>query len=272
MKTQRPRSAREKYGEELRLRRQAAEMTQEDLGSEVVCSATLISHIEAGRRLPNIEDAKRIDKALGTDGWFARWLHDLESRYADHFAEAAELEQQAIEIREYAAMLVPGVLQTEDYARAVFAAYTPNHTTSYLEQRVVNRLERARLLTDPTTPVVWTLLDEAVLRRCVGGPKVMVEQLTRIAGMADDGRLRLHVVPFGVGAHALMEGMLSLMTFADTAPTAYVECMRTGRLVDDPVDVAHCRSAYDLTLGDALSQQESVGLVRAVAEEYAHEH
>lgn len=266
------RTPRQKYGEELRRRRVAANMTQEALSAIVVCSPTLISHIEAGRRLPNKDDAARIDQALGTDGWFARWLEDLEHRYADHFTEASELEQQAAEIRQFGALLVPGLLQTDTYARAVFHAYHPNHTAQDIDQRVVNRTERSRLLDDPSCPVMWTLLDEAVLRRNVGGKHVIAEQLTKIADLADGGRLRLHVLPFAVGAHALMEGMVSLMAFTETAPAAYVEGVLTGHLMDDPALLTECRSIYDLALSDALSQQDSLALMRAVAEEHSHEH
>lgn len=159
---------RQKYGEELRRRRLAAGLTQQELAEKVICSHTLISHIEAGRRLPQPDDARRLDQVLGTDGWFERWLLDLENRYADHFAEAAELEQQAVEIKEYAATLVPGLLQTETYARAVFRAFSPNYRAEELERRVVNRIERARVLDNPASPVVWTVLCEGVLRRRVG--------------------------------------------------------------------------------------------------------
>ncbi|MFC9227109.1 Scr1 family TA system antitoxin-like transcriptional regulator, partial [Streptomyces hygroscopicus] len=111
----RPHTPREKYGEELRLRRIAAELTQEALSERVVCSPTLISHFEAGRRLPKPDDAARIDQALGTDGFFVRWLEDLESKYADHFAVVAELEPHATEIQQYSISLIPGLLQTEAY-------------------------------------------------------------------------------------------------------------------------------------------------------------
>jgi transcriptional regulator with XRE-family HTH domain len=141
-----PRTPRQKYGEELRLRRLAAGMTQEALGELLVCSPTLISHFEAGRRLPSPEDAQRLDLVLKTDGFFARWLKDLDSRYADHFAAVAELERQATEIRLFALSLVPGLLQTEAYARALFRAYSPNHRSEEVDRRVVNRMERARIL------------------------------------------------------------------------------------------------------------------------------
>lgn len=265
-----PRTPRQKYGEELRLRRVAAGLTQEALSEMVVCSPTLISHYEAGRRLPSPEDAQRIDRALGTDGFFGRWLEDLETKYTDHFAAVAELEQQAVLIQQFALSLVPGLLQTDSYARALFQAYRPNHRRAEVDKDVVIRTERARVLDGPMNPVVWTLLDEAVLRRRVGGPQVMAAQLHKVADMAEAGRLRLHVLPFEAGAHSLLQSLLTLMSFTDSAPVAYVEGFQTGNLMDNPRLVTSSRTAYDLALGDALSHQESVARVRAAAEEHEH--
>ncbi|MFI2633133.1 Scr1 family TA system antitoxin-like transcriptional regulator [Streptomyces collinus] len=265
------RTPRQKYGEEMRLRRAAARLTQEELGDQVVCSPTLISHFEAGRRLPKPDDARRIDRALGTDGFFARWLEDLENTYDPRFAAAAELERQATLIQQFALALVPGLLQTPGYARAVFAAYRPTTTDQELDRKVVIRTERARILDGPSAPVIWTLLDEAVLRRAVGGPQVMAEQLHKIADLAESRRLRLHVLPYRVGAHPLMESLLTLMSFEDSAPVAYVDAFETGRLMDDPALVSACQTAYALALSDALSQQESLALVRSAAEDHAHD-
>ncbi|KPC63709.1 helix-turn-helix domain-containing protein [Streptomyces chattanoogensis] len=266
----RPRTPREKYGEELKLRRLAAEMTQEALSERVVCSPTLISHWEAGRRLPKPDDAQRIDRALGTDGFFARWLEDLESKYNHYFAAVAELEQQATLIQQFALSLIPGMLQTADYASALFRAYRPNYTAEELDEFVVFRTKRRRILDGPMYPVVWTLLDEAAIRRRVGGPQVMAEQLRRVADMAEAGRLRLHVIPYGAGAHALMQSLLTLMSFEDSAPVAYAEGFRTGNLMDDPALVSASQTAYALALSGALSQEESLALVRTAAEEHAH--
>ncbi|MFJ9242357.1 Scr1 family TA system antitoxin-like transcriptional regulator [Streptomyces sp. NPDC101776] len=265
-----PRTQREKYGAELRLRRLAAGLTQEELGELVVCSPTLISHWESGRRLPRPDDARRIDQALKTDGFFLRWLEDLESKYADHFAAVAELEQQATLIQQFALSLVPGVFQTDDYARALFRAYRPNHTAAELDEAVVIRTKRAQILDGPLKPVVWTLLDESVLRRRVGGCQVMAEQLHKIGDLAEAGRMRLHILPFGVGAHALQQSLLTLMSFDDSAPVAYAEGFLTGNLMDDPALVTAGQTAYALVLSDALSQQESLTLVRAAAEEHTH--
>ncbi|MBB5794885.1 helix-turn-helix transcriptional regulator [Streptomyces caelestis] len=266
-----PRTLREKYGEELRLRRTAAGLTQEELSDQVVCSPTLISHFEAGRRLPKPDDSRRIDRALGTDGFFTRWLEDLENKYDPRFAAAAELERHATVIQQFALSLVPGLLQTPDYARAVFAAYRPNSTDQELDRKVVIRTERARILDGPSAPVIWTLLDEAVLRRSVGGPQVMAEQLHKIADLAGSRRIRLHVLPYRVGAHPLMESLLTLMTFEDSAPVAYVDAFETGRLMDDPALVSACQTAYALALSDALSRQESLALVKSAAEEHGHD-
>ncbi|MFE4794414.1 Scr1 family TA system antitoxin-like transcriptional regulator [Streptomyces sp. NPDC056708] len=90
-----------------------------------MCSPTLISHDEAGRRLPKPDDAHRLDIALKTDGFFVRWMGDLDSKFARYFAVAAELEREATEIRPYAASLIPGLLRTEAYARAVFHGISP---------------------------------------------------------------------------------------------------------------------------------------------------
>ncbi|HWM37292.1 MAG TPA: Scr1 family TA system antitoxin-like transcriptional regulator, partial [Streptomyces sp.] len=170
--------SRQKYGEELRRRREAAGHTQESLADEVICSPSMIAHIEAGRRRPQLDDAQRIDKHLGTDGFFERFLPTLDhAQFADHFEEAAEAEQQASVIEEYAVSLVPGILQTEAYARAVFQATEPYLPAEVIDKRVVNRRGRARILDDPTGPRVWAILSENVIRTVVGGPAAMAEQL-----------------------------------------------------------------------------------------------
>ncbi|MEV0023785.1 helix-turn-helix transcriptional regulator [Streptomyces atroolivaceus] len=265
-----PRTQREKYGEEIRLRRVAAGLTQEALGGQVVCSPTLISHYEAGRRLPKPEDARRIDVALNTDGFFARWTEDLESKFPHYFAEVAELEREATEIRQYGAALIPGLLQTRDYARAVYRAYHPNYRTDDLDEFLVNRLQRGQLLTSSSTPIAWTLLDEAALRRRIGGRQTMADQLHKVADMAESGRLRLHVLPFASGAHPLLEGSVYLLKFSDAAPLAYVEGLHSGQLLDSPARVDACHTAYTLALGAAAPSEDSVALVRSIAEEHEH--
>ncbi|MDT3396922.1 helix-turn-helix transcriptional regulator [Streptomyces sp. B1866] len=264
--------SRRAYGEELRLRREAAGHTQQSLGEAVICSPSMIAHIEAGRRKPRPEDAKRLDTALGTDGFFVRFLSTLDSaRVAEHFAYAAELEKSAICIQEYACALIPGLLQTEEYARAVFRARKPNVTTDDVDRRAVSRMERGRLLNDLARPEVWSLLDEHVLRRRVGGPAVMAGNLRHVAELAHSGRVRVHVLPFSVGAHALAAGNVTLMRFADMPPVAYLEGVRTGLVEDDPAAVAGYQTGYNLALSEALPQETSLDLIESIAKEYESE-
>jgi transcriptional regulator with XRE-family HTH domain len=266
-------SPREFYGEELRLRREAAGLTQSELGERVICSGSLIAHFEAGRRKPRPDLAERLDAALGTEGFFVRMLRTLDTfRFADHFAAAADAEQLATVIEEYAPILVPGILQTEAYARAVFRAYQPQAHPDELETKVVNRLRRADILADHASPHVWVILGENVLGTAVGGPAVMAEQLRHVAALGRSGRVLTQVVPRSVGAHGAMGSMLSLMRFADEPDLAYVEGTHTGVLHDDPAVVGRCRYAYDLARAAALPPEASLALLETAAEEYDHEH
>ncbi|MEU8527261.1 helix-turn-helix transcriptional regulator [Streptomyces sp. NPDC048629] len=262
---------RRKYGEELRRRREAAGLTQEQLSEITIISRTHIAHMEAGRRRPDIADARRLDKALGPDDFFERFLPTLDGKaVAEHFAEALEFEGVATVIREYAPKLVPGILQTEAYAREVLSSGSSAKSDEERDKLLGTRLERARILDEFDSPVVWTILDEAVLRRHVGGPQVMCEQLRHILGMGESRRIRVHVLPFSAGYHALMEGFVSLMWFKDLPPIAYVEGLKSGRVWEEPSVVRECQVAYDHALGDALSHRKSLAKIRSVAEEYEH--
>ncbi|MFJ9433696.1 helix-turn-helix domain-containing protein [Streptomyces sp. NPDC101490] len=262
-------SPQEFFGRELARRREAAGLTQAELGQLLKISGQMISHFEAGRRRPRIEDAERIDQALGTDGFFTRWRIELEEgRFADHFAAAYELEKLATSLRLFGPTLVPGLLQTAPYAAAVFEAYSVNYTTEDVERRVRNRIDRSLILSDPEGPQVWALLDESVIRRRVGGGTVMAEQLRHIVALARGGRIRVQVLPFTSGAHALMESMVHLMRFKDCPPIAYVEGLHTGRVLDDPEVIEDCRTSYDLALSEALPVEDSLTLLEKAAKEH----
>ncbi|MCX4906161.1 helix-turn-helix transcriptional regulator [Streptomyces sp. NBC_00878] len=264
--------ARVKYGEELRRRREAAGLTQEELSQLAVMSRTHIAHIEAGRRRPDIDDARRLDQVLDTGGFFVRFLPTLDGKkVAEHFAEALEFEGKATTIKEYAPKLVPGILQTEAYAREILSSGYPPKTDEERDKLLVTRLQRARILDNFHSPRVWTLFDEAVLRRAVGGPAVMCEQLRHIVALGESRRIGVHVLPFSAGAHSLLEGFLSLMWFEDLPPIAYAEGLKSGRLLELPSVVRQCQELYDHALGDALSHRKSLDLLRTVAEDYEHE-
>ncbi|MEU7059951.1 helix-turn-helix transcriptional regulator [Streptomyces sp. NPDC046197] len=260
------------YGDWLRQQREAAGLTQQELADAAIMSRTHIAHIEAGRRVPSEEDARRLDKVLNTGGALINFRPGNERRpVAAHFEAALAMEQQASMIREFALSFVPGILQTEGYADAVLrdAAFPPLGKEERTKA-VATRLDRAQILDEPLSPVVWALLDEAVLRRPVGGPEVMSDQIKHLVGLVENERIRAHVVPLALGGHPLMVSMVSLMWFEDQPPVAYVEALHTGTVHDEPALVQRFQATYDLVLGDALPQKESLALMRSIAKDYGH--
>ncbi|MDT9681156.1 helix-turn-helix transcriptional regulator [Streptomyces sp. TRM76323] len=258
------------YGEWLKAQREAAGLTQQELADAAIMTRSHIAHIEAGRRIPSKEDARRLDMALNTGNVLSSFLPQEDVAVADYFEAARQLEQQATVIQEFALSLVPGVLQTEGYARAVLRPWFPPRSEEECDRLLVTRLDRGKILTNPVTPLFCALLDESVLRRCVGSPTVMAEQLIHIVRMAEQERIRVHILPFKAGYYPLLQGMLSLMSFDDQPPVAYGEGILMGKLHDSPALVETLHRTYTLALGDALPRKETLALLRATAKEYGH--
>ncbi|WP_371528545.1 helix-turn-helix transcriptional regulator [Streptomyces sp. NBC_01283] len=258
-------------GCELRHARERKGISQEALGAPLFVSGSFIGQLEAGTRRMHLEYAQHFDEVLDTGGFFARNCKAVaKSKYPDHFAEAAEAEAVATAIKQYAALLIPGLLQTKAYATEVFRAYHPTATDDVIDAQVEVRLERARLLDDPTTPLLWVIVDEAALRRAVGGGAVMTEALRHMAGLAREHRIIMQVLPFGAGAHAAMAGTLRLMEFTDAPPLCFVEGPDMGRLLDDPVTVARHTLMLNLLQATALPPRESLALIESVAQDYEY--
>ncbi|WP_418961403.1 helix-turn-helix domain-containing protein [Streptomyces tritici] len=265
-------SPRAIIGAELRHARERKGLSQEALGELLFVSGSYIGQMEAGtRRIPQ-DIASQLDELLDTGGFFKRNCKAAnKSKYPDHFAEAAEAEAVAEAIKEFAPLIIPGLMQTEAYAREVFRAYQPTAPEEAIDELVAARLERGRLLDDPTKPLLWVVLGEAVLRQEVGGPAVMAEALRHVAALARRRRVIVQVLPFGAGAYGAMGGGLKVMTFEDAPPLAYLEGHGTGRLDDDPATVRRHMLTYDLLGASALSPRESLALIESVAKDYAHE-
>ncbi|MGW0757997.1 helix-turn-helix domain-containing protein [Streptomyces sp. NPDC002814] len=263
-------AAWEFFGTELKRHREDRGLTQVELGARVFVSGAYIGQFEQAIRKPQLDIAQRIDEVLQTDGIFERLCRKLidDKRYADYFARAAELEALATEICEFAPALVPGLLQTAPYARAITVAMNPFAPDEYIEEKVSGRLDRAKILKDATRPVYWVILHENVLRIPVGGAAVMAEQLEHVARLARERVVLVQVLPYTAGAYALMNGMVVLMEFEDAPPTAYTEAVYSGSLLDDPAVVKRTKSAYDLLRGAALSPEASLALIESAAEDH----
>ncbi|MEU8780772.1 helix-turn-helix transcriptional regulator [Streptomyces sp. NPDC048637] len=256
------------YGDWLKQQREEAGLTQQQLADAAVMTRSHIAHIEAGRRVPSKEDARRLDMALNTGNVLSSFLPQDDTTVADRFEDALRLEQQATMIREFAASTIPGIFQTDRYARAILSTAFPPWGEEKCDRLAVSRLERSKILTNPLTPIVWAVLDEMVLRRPVGGPGVMAEQINHLVRLVEDERVRMHVLPLGLGAHPLMAGMLTLMWFEDQPPVAYSEGVSVSKIHDSPAVVQRLQGLYDLAMGDALPLKESLALMRATAKEY----
>ncbi|MFB6639289.1 helix-turn-helix transcriptional regulator [Streptomyces chartreusis] len=265
-------SPRALLGAELRHVRERKGLSQEALGLKLFVSGTFIGQLESGTRRLRPDMAPMLDEVLGTNGFFQRNCQaSNKSKHPEHFAEAVEAEAEATVIRQYTPMLIPGLLQTPAYARAVNRAYAPTAPEETIDEWVEGRMARTRLLDHPTKPLLWTVLDEAALRRVTGGRAVMAEALRHITGLARRNRVMMQVLPFSAGAHAAMQGPLKLMDFEDAPPLIYFEAVRTGHLEDDPATVVQLRLTFEYLTASALSPEKSLALIESVAQDYDHD-
>lgn len=263
-------AAWEYFGMELKRKREEAGLTQVELGARVYVSGVYIGQFEQAIRKPQLPIAKRIDEVLQSGGFFARLCGKLidGSRYAEYFAAAAELEALATKICDFAPTVVPGLLQTENYMRAMMLAGDPFRTNEYIESKIRARLDRALILNDATRPEYWAVLHESVLRLPVGGPAVMAEELEYIVRLVKEQKVLVQVLPYSAGAYPLMGKMLTTMEFEDAPPAAYTEAVYSGNLLDNPALVRRAQRAYDLIRAVALSPDASLAMIESTAEDY----
>ncbi|SFY51905.1 helix-turn-helix domain-containing protein [Streptomyces sp. F-1] len=263
-------AAWEFFGAELKRRRENAALTQAELGARVFVSGGYIGQFEQAIRKPQLDVAQRIDEILQTDGFFERLWKKLirDQPYDAYFAHVVELERLATAIFQWAPSVVPGLLQTREYAQAMFLAGNPLATDEYIESLVNARMARTQILKDTTRPVYWAILHETALRITVGGPAVMARQLEHIAALTRERKMVLQVLPFSAGAHPEMGKLMTLMEFEDAPPTVYTEGVSSGSLLDEPAVVKRKWSSYDLIRAAALSPEASLALFDSAAEDY----
>ncbi|WP_281278713.1 helix-turn-helix domain-containing protein [Streptomyces diacarni] len=239
-------------------------MSQTTLGRRTFCTHSYVSRIESGSRVPSEEFAQRCDDALCTGGLFARlWPVVIEHAYPDWFRPFVALEKDATCIWDFENQVVPGLLQTEEYARALFAAGRLPNT----DDLVAARMTRQHILERDDRCRLWVVLDENVLRRAVGGPQTMARQLEAVLAATEDPRTIVQIVPFDVGAHASMDGPFAGLTMNEGADVVYVDGRARGYISAAPEEVSDYAYAYDLLRADALSPKASIDLIAARAKE-----
>ncbi|MGW1494043.1 helix-turn-helix domain-containing protein [Streptomyces sp. NPDC002402] len=260
------------YGKELRWKREEAGLTLQQLVEGSFYGPSHLSEIERGERRMPAELAEHVDKALGTDGFFKRRCEDVRKAkrrgHASYFERVLEAEQHAETIEEWCPTLIPGLLQTDTYARAVVRSAHPLAPDDEVEEKVSARMARARLFEDDhRTPEYWAILPESLLRQPILPPEQTAEQLERIAALARRRRIVPQILPWNRGPHPLMLGTAKIMTFPDAPPLVYTEAQYSGDTIDDPALVKQYRKAYDRLRAAALPPEASLAMIEEAAED-----
>ncbi|CAL9471574.1 helix-turn-helix domain-containing protein [Streptomyces sp. enrichment culture] len=260
------------YGKELRFQRERAGLTLEQLVEGSFYGATYLSEIERGQRSIPVDLARHVDRALKTDGYFERCCEDVRRAkrglYAPYFARIVEAEKRANVIEEWANALIPGLLQTEAYARAVFSSMHTTDTPEEVEAKTRSRLERARVFEDSKRPEYWVILHESLVSHPPLKGEEMADQLDHIAALARRRRIIPQVLPWNAATQPMMGVSLMFLEFDDEPPVVYTEGPSHGQILDDPALVKTYSKAYDRLRAAALPPEASLAMMERAAEDY----
>ncbi|MCP9987140.1 helix-turn-helix domain-containing protein [Streptomyces sudanensis] len=258
------------FGARVRRLRTAAGLTQAELGAKTHVVSTRITQIErASGAKPTLELARALDAALGADDLLVElWPYVYREAFPDWSRRFMEYSERAVAIRQYAAHVVPGLLQTEDYARAVLRLDPLLSDEEQLQERVAARMGRQERLSNPDRPELGVILDEAVLRRPIGGRAVIREQLARLLDAAEERHVTVQVLPFDQGGHEAMGGSLTVLSLPDGSEVAYTEGSHYGQLVEEPVNVSRYQVIYDRLRVAALPPLMSLDMIRSAREDH----
>ncbi|MGW3563198.1 helix-turn-helix domain-containing protein [Streptomyces sp. NPDC000941] len=255
------------YGVKLRKLRLRAGWTQRELGAKVPIGHSRIAQFELGKEIPPEDVNDVLDAVLGADGDLCDlWEHVKKTPLADWARKFVEYEARANAMRKFMVQYVPGLLQTEAYARELLRLGHPWCTASEIEEKVRARLDRQSLLASQMPPFLWVVLDESVLRRSVGGPAVMREQLARLVEAASAPNIEIQVLPFSAGGETL-GGSLTWLSFENAPDVVYLEGV-SGELVENGAAVRRLSHRYDLVRAMALPLASSTALIQQAMEDF----
>lgn len=256
-------TALEAWGEELRYACEAAGMIGKQLAEELHVTPATISYWMSGKRTPHIEDVGRCDDKLGTNGhlarYFERWVtRELPTEWADRWLAA---ERNANIVQNFELSVIPGLLQTEDYARAVLQYQSPTD----IEEHVRRRMERQQILNDENPTICIFVIDEYALRRPVGGRDVMVEQLRRLVELSAQPNILTKVVRSGTEYYAGCPFMIARL---DGAEIVNLDDALIGHIIEGNGDVATVNRVWEGIREAALSAADSLELIKEVLKEW----
>lgn len=260
-----------RWGAECQRLRRLAAKTQQEIAESLHVSAVTVSSWETGRRLPNQDIVEHLDAILSTGGALTRLRHELVSRkdVPEWFRDEVLLERRAHEIRHYQPLVVPGLLQIEAYAHTLIAARHGRSDSAPVRRLVKTRTERLGALAR-AEPLLWFVIRQAVLEQPVGGSDVMSIQLAEIVDLVEREQVRVQILSHGGGTIGLCDSF-RLMTLSETQSVAFVEHTVGSTLFDHPERVNELSRLFGFISAEALSQSESISLIRKINEEqYGH--
>jgi transcriptional regulator with XRE-family HTH domain len=279
-----PTSRRRRLGLELRRLREAVDLTGDDVAKQLGWSVSKVSRIEKARAAVPWSDVSDLLDIYNVDGetraaliqlckdskqqaWWQPYNDVLAS--FKNLANYIDLESAASSLRIYTPLTIPGLLQTEDYARAIIATARPLELTEEeVERRIELRLHRQEVIARDPPLRLWAIMDEAALHRQVGGDKVMRGQLARLASAARHPDITLQVIPYGAGGHVAMAGAFSLFSFVEDPDVLSVEAVTGTLYLDRDADIRRATLCFDHLRATAHTAVNSVELINEMARNY----
>ncbi|MEU8027722.1 helix-turn-helix transcriptional regulator [Streptomyces sp. NPDC049099] len=261
------------FGELLRHFREAAFLTQDALARQIPCDRSLVARVEAGTRVPQDTFAKKCDEVLVTGGVLGRlwgkidWYPQVE--HPDWFKRRAEMDEKAVRLYEYQVMVIPGLLQTPDYARALLSETMSGDEA---EEKARARLSRQQRFLLEGGPFYAAVLDESCLRMMVGGSAVMRDQCAHLLAVAQRPNVRIQVAPADRLGVVRPTTSMSLIELPDGHRWVYSESLSQGHFADDPTVFARHSQTYDVLRADALAAPESAAWIGEAMEGYERTH
>jgi transcriptional regulator with XRE-family HTH domain len=266
-------------GKRLRNLRQQHNFTVEAVAEKLMCSATKISRLETAARRPSLRDVRDLCALYGVDESVAAELMSLArgarepgwwTKYEDvNLDPYLGLEQVATAITSYTTYSMPALLQTEAYTRAIIKGIAPKMDPGIFEQRVAVRMRRQQVLEDEGRPHYHVLLDEAVMRRHIGGPVIMAAQFEKVLEAEKQSKVTVQVIPFNIGVNAAQDSNFVLLEFdekPDLSPMVFVEGLTANQYLERVADIVRYKEAIRYLADSALSPADSIKFIYEMRE------
>ena len=252
-------------GRQIKVWRESAGLTQPELGVAIGYGGEMVSSVERGRRTPKPDFLDKADEVLGAGGRIAAMKEDVEkARYPKQVRDLAKLEDEAVELGAYANHNMHGLLQTPEYARALFAVRQPAYSEDEIDRQVSARMARQRIFERTPAPLLTFVQEEVTLRRPIGGRMVLRRQLERLLEIGTLRHVRIQVMPTGCEDHAGMGGPIRLLKLRDGKTLGHSEAQLHSRLISDPREVQVLEMRYGMIRAQALPPRESATFIEKV--------